>query len=144
MTERTLFPTDPPDKPPSPKLPHNRTATSKLAAQSMRPLAGAQQQRVLECLQQAGAAGLTDEEIQTALNLSGNSERPRRSRLVELGQVEDSHNMRMNRSGRPATVWIAVSPDKRPALASKGDWPTNGKSNPNRAGATECVVDFQI
>ncbi|TXT26229.1 MAG: hypothetical protein FD138_2880 [Planctomycetota bacterium] len=47
-TERTLFPDDDPDKLP-PKLPHNGTTTSKLAADSMRCSAGAQQQRVREC-----------------------------------------------------------------------------------------------
>ena len=132
MTERTLFPEDDPDKVLPPKLPHNNTPTSKLAAQSMRTLAGAQQQRVLECLQQAGDAGLTDEEIQTALNLSGNSERPRRAKLVELGLVRNTGLMRKTNSGHTAVVWIVAPSIERTRSPAKGEWPTDGKSNPNR------------
>lgn len=147
MSERTLFPEDDPNKlPPSlpPKLPHNDTATSKLAAQSMRSLAGAQQQRVLECLQRAGDAGLTDEEIQRALDLSGNSERPRRSKLVELGLVRNSGIMRLTSSGHAAVVWAVVPPDERLPVASKATWPTDDRSNPNKAGVAEFVPDFAI
>lgn len=141
MTERTLFPEDDPNKPP-PKLPHNGTSTSRLAAQSMRSLAGAQQQRVLECLQQAGNAGLTDEEIQRTLDLSGNSERPRRSKLVELGLVRNSGVMRLTNSGHAAVVWAVVPPDECLPVASKATWPTADKTNPNKPA--EFVLDFAI
>lgn len=132
MTERTLFDDDDPGKVP-PKLPHNGTLTSKIAAQSMRSSAGAQQQRVLECLQQAGDAGLTDEELQAALDLSGNSERPRRRKLVELGLVKDSGTMRKTGSNHAAVVWCVVPPDQKPAATSKADWPIN--SHPDRVGS---------
>ncbi len=142
-TERTLFPDDDPDKLP-PKLPHNGTTTSKLAADSMRCSAGAQQQRVLECLQQAGDAGLTDEEIQRALDLSGNSERPRRSKLVELGLVRNTGLMRKTNSGHAAVVWAVVTPDERQPVGSNSNWPTDDRSNPNKADAAEFVSDFAI
>lgn len=147
MTERTLFDTDPPDKlPPTlpPRLPHNGTITSKLTAQSMRCHATAQQQRVLEALQAAGEAGMTDEEIQATLNLGGNSERPRRRKLVELGFVKDSGVMRKTGSNHAAVVWIAVPPSERPTVASKANWPTDDKTNPNKADAAEFVLDFAI
>ena len=140
MTERTLFDHDDPDKPP-PKLPHNGTVTSKLAAQSMRSSAGAQQRRVLECLQQAGDAGMTDEEIQNALDLSGNSERPRRRKLVEIGLVKDGGVMRKTGSNYAATVWVVCSPNEKPAATSAADWPLD--SNPDKAPA-ESILDFTI
>lgn len=114
MTPKTLFDNDDPDKVP-PKMPHNGTPTSKIAAQSMRSSAGAQQQRVLDCLQQAGDAGLTDEELQAALDLSGNSERPRRRKLVELGLVKDSGTMRLTHSKSSAVVWIVSPPHQKSA-----------------------------
>lgn len=146
MTERTLFDTDdpgnPPDKPLPPRLPHNGTLTSRIAAQSMRCSAGAQQQRVLECLQQAGDAGLTDEEIQRGLDLSGNSERPRRAKLVELGLVRNTGLMRKTNSGHAAVVWAVVPSDERRPVASKSNWPTDDKTNPNLPA--ESVLDFAI
>ena len=133
MTERSLFNEDDPRKP----LPHNGTATSKLAASTMRQNATSQEVRVFEFIQAQGERGATDEEIQTALDMTGNSQRPRRGRLVERGHVADSLNMRMTRSGRPATVWVAVSIDQPPVAQSKADWPTDGKSNPNKADSVE-------
>ena len=102
MTEPRLFPDDPPDKPP-----HNGTDASKLAAETMKPFIGQQRERVLQFIQQCGANGATDEEIQDALKMRGDSERPRRNRLVEWGRIRDSGNLRKTRSGRPATVWVA-------------------------------------
>ncbi len=139
MTDRTLFPDDRPDN-----LPQNHTATSKLAAESMRPFAGPQLMRVFRFLESRSDRGATDEEQQDALNMSGNSQRPRRNRLVELGRVKGSANMRMNRSGRPATVWIAVPPDQVQPMRSEANWPTDGKSNPNNANSAEFVPDFTI
>lgn len=135
MMNRTLFP----DKPP-----HNRTDTSKLAADLMQPFVGKQRERVFEFIKSQAEHGATDEEIQDGLNMSGNSERPRRSRLVELGRVADSHNMRMTRSGRPATVWIVAPPDQPPAVASKPNWPTDRRSNPDKVDSAEFVPDFAI
>lgn len=142
MTQSTLFddddPGNAPEKPLPPKLPHNNTVTSKLAAQSMRCSAGAQQQRVLECLQQAGDAGLTDDEMQAALNLSGNSQRPRRRRLVELGLVADSQTMRKTGSSHAAIVWRVTRPEERQPVASKADWPLD--SNPDKAPAEPMMI----
>ncbi len=108
----------------------------------MRCLAGAQQQRVLERLQQAGDAGLTDEEIQTALNLSGNSERPRRASLVALGLVRNSGPMRMTNSGHAAVVWAVVPPDEHSPETSKSNWSTDDPTTPNLPA--ESVLDFAI
>jgi hypothetical protein len=110
MIARTLFPEDALSIEPVEKTPHNGTAPSRFAAELMKPHAARQRERVMEFILAAGDRGLTDEEIQEGLGLSGNSERPRRTRLVELGRVKDSGNLRMTRAGRPATVWMAVDP----------------------------------
>lgn len=57
MTERTLFPDDPPGN-----LPHNRTATSRHAATLAKPFACRQLSRVLTFFVERGDDGATDEE----------------------------------------------------------------------------------
>ena len=121
MTERTLFPDDDPDKVLPPNLPHNGTDTSKQAAKLIRDFAGSQQDRVLRFIQNMGERGATDQEIELGTGLPGNSVRPRRTRLVELGKIKDSGRVRNTSAGRPASVWIASAV-----------WSTTGKSNPNR------------
>lgn len=64
--------------------------------------------------------GLTDEEIQGALDMSANTERPRRIELQRAGLVCDSAQRRATRSGAHAVVWIATGrayalPERRPA-----------------------------
>lgn len=49
--------------------------------------------------------GLTDEEGQSLTGLSGNSWRPCRVCLVELGHVTETPARRATMSGRPAIVW---------------------------------------
>lgn len=141
MTDRTLFPDDRPD---NDNLPHNHTATSRLAAKQAKPFAGKQLERVFEFIKSRANHGATDEEIQAGLNMTGNSERPRRKRLVDLGRVTDSRNLRLTQAGNPAAVWIAVPPDQVPPVRSKAKWPTDGKSNPNNANSAEFVPDFTI
>jgi hypothetical protein len=51
--------------------------------------------------------GATDEEMQLALGMNGNTQRPRRCELLEAGLVIDSGLRRPTRNGRKATVWIA-------------------------------------
>lgn len=141
MTAPTLFP-DAPDPQPDKPLPHNRTATSKLAAAGMKPFAPKQGERVFEFIKAQGDHGATDEEIQTALKMTGNSERPRRHRLVEQRRVKESKNMRPTQSGTPAKVWVAVSPDERATEKPNADWPTSGRSKPNCAPSDESAPDM--
>jgi hypothetical protein len=119
MSQPTLF-ADPPDKP----LPHNGTPTSRLAAKVMKPLAGKQLAKIFEFLKSRGADGATDQE-QQLLGLSGDSQRPRRNRLVELGWVKDSGVMRMTKSGTPAKVWIVT--DTAPELLTDSQKTTGGQ-----------------
>lgn len=62
--------------------------------------------------------GLTDEEGQALTGMAGNSWRPCRVCLVELGYVTETAVRRTTMAGRPAIVW-AVTP-KGGAL-SRGD-----------------------
>lgn len=50
--------------------------------------------------------GATDEEMQTALGMEGNTERPRRRELQLGGLIVDSGQRRLTTSRRRAVVWI--------------------------------------
>lgn len=130
MTERTLFPDDDPSKPQPPKTPHNGTPTSRIAAQHAKSFAASQQEQVFQFIEQAGEHGATDQEIETGLGIAGNSVRLRRRKLVELGRVKESGNLRMTTSNSPAVVWIATPKPEKPAASPAADWPLD--SNPEK------------
>jgi hypothetical protein len=52
------------------------------------------------------AVGATDEEMQCALQMDGNTQRPRRCELVEAGLITDSGHRRPTSKGKLATVWM--------------------------------------
>lgn len=84
---------------------HNGTETSKEAATAIRETASELRERVFEFIAEQGWDGATDEEIQEALRMEGNTQRPRR---VELSQAKRimQHGKRKTRSGRSAAVWV--------------------------------------
>lgn len=93
--------------------------TSHEAATTVKPSKAESDRRlILACIRQAGRIGLTDENIQEMTGFSGNTERPRRVELMKLGFIrplttynETLHGFsskRFTRSGRRATVWVAV------------------------------------
>jgi hypothetical protein len=81
--------------------------TAKKAAFHVKPKTGTQRWRVFTWIWTHG--GATDEEIQTGLKISGDSERPRRTELVEGGWIEDSMGTRKTGSGEDAIVWTLTS-----------------------------------
>lgn len=84
-----------------------RQVTSFTAAMKALPKSGTQRRLVLEAIVDAAArgyAGATDVEVAKHLRLSGNSVRPRRGELVELGLVEDSGRTRRH-EGNDHIVW---------------------------------------
>lgn len=83
------------------------SVTSFKAAVSVTPQLGKLQQIVLDFLRQHRAANTTDEAMMDALNLGGNTLRPRRCELVKRGLVYDSGKTAPTRSGREAVVWRA-------------------------------------
>lgn len=84
------------------------SATSRAAAMLMAGRAGAIRKIIYQWLLKQGGLGATDEEGQEALALQGNTYRPRRVELEEVGLVRDSHTTRFTRAHRKAVVWIAV------------------------------------
>ncbi|MDA0591535.1 MAG: hypothetical protein O2820_06235 [Planctomycetota bacterium] len=64
--------------------------------------------RIFDYLMSCDTDGATDSEIERALELPGNSERPRRIWLVKHGFVEASGETRPTPSGCPAAVWIVT------------------------------------
>lgn len=106
MEQRNLF-----DRvTPSPHPPAQRhSATSVDAAEAIEPSADSLRGAVLEALRKAGADGMTDEEMQTALNMNPSTQRPRRIELMRLGLVRDGGATRPTRSGRKAVVWVATT-----------------------------------
>jgi hypothetical protein len=87
----------------------NAAATRRAAGVAIRPDARRLRARVLEYLVGRGPTGGTDEEIQSALGLSGDTERPRRRELQQAGLVVDSGQVRPTSSGRLAVAWIATA-----------------------------------
>ena len=123
MTQLLLFPTQYEPAAPTPltrarrsgrSTPHSGSATSKAAAEAIRPEAGTLSAEVFGFIISTGERGATDAEIQRGLHLSGDTERPRRRALQQRGLIIDSGRRRKTPSGREAVVWIAA-PCKGPA-----------------------------
>lgn len=83
------------------------SATSVAAAEAIKPRTGPLHKLILDHLAQC-PNGCTDEELMAALDLSGNTERPRRRELQLMGRVVDSGRTRPTQSGKQATVWEAL------------------------------------
>jgi|GEM_PF-4803886 hypothetical protein len=62
---------------------------------------------IYEWLYLRGEEGGTDAEIQAALTLPGDTERPRRGELQAMGMIVDSGRKRRTQFNRLATIWIA-------------------------------------
>lgn len=92
---------------PTPPLPpaQAHSATSVAAAMSVVDRTGAMRERVLAYLK-AREGGATDEEMQDALGMNPNTQRPRRIELVQAGLVVGV-GTGTTRSGRSATTWFA-------------------------------------
>ncbi|MFW6124605.1 MAG: hypothetical protein ACOC46_00545 [Pirellulales bacterium] len=117
MTQRMLFPTNFEPAAPTPltrakragrSTPHSGSATSRAAAEAIRPEAGTLSAAVFEFIVGAGDRGATDGEIQRALHLAGDTERPRRRALQQRGLIIDSGHRRKTPSGREAVVWVSA------------------------------------
>lgn len=83
---------------------HPDTSHSSAAATLLR--SGTARRRVLEALVFRGPR--TDDELQEALSMPANTERPRRVELLNMGYVEDSKLRRLTETRSPAIVWQAT------------------------------------
>lgn len=90
----------------------SHSETSREAATYIAASVRTQRERVFQYLAMRGAGGATDEEIQTALSMNPNTQRPRRIELVQQGVVTFRANFkRRTMAGRKAQVWIVRNID---------------------------------
>lgn len=99
MTEPSLFDLL---RPEPGKARRDGAPTSKLAALTVAPRTGTQRRRVLDAI---ATRPSTDDELQAALRMSGNTERPRRVELVDGGWIRDSGARRPSSTGADSIVW---------------------------------------
>ena len=82
--------------------------TSRIAAERVYPKSGSIRLSVYEYLIRQGLRGATDQEMQSNLNLSGDTIRPTRMTLLKDGYIIDSGKTRNNLNGNPCVVWRAI------------------------------------
>ena len=83
--------------------------TSRQAAASMKDQSARDRMRVLECILSRGDSGATCDEVEVLLGMVHQSASARVSELFhKYGRITKSGRVRKTRSGRNATVWIAV------------------------------------
>lgn len=105
MVQQTLF-----DNPTHARAPFARgSATSEAAAVAIQPQMNPLQAAVLDAIRARGEYGATDQEIEEATGLSGNTVRPRRGELKAAGRIQEAAFTRKTKSNRDASVWIARS-----------------------------------
>ncbi len=86
--------------------PHSNPTTSREAAEAIAPSVEILREQVRQYLKSQGEEGATDLEIQAALGMIGDTERPRRDELVKSFEVRNSGKRRKTKSGRSAIVWV--------------------------------------
>lgn len=85
-----------------------KRATSRAAAIRVYPETGSLRLKIYELLIRAGIKGVTDQEIESILRISGNSVRPLRKSLEVQGFVIDTGLTRKNANGNPCIIWRAA------------------------------------
>lgn len=117
MTTQTLFgnidPSGPYHDPGRSDPPHNRTDTSRAAAESIRHESAKCEAIALCIVRNSGRRGVTNEEIsersaQYGRHMTVQCVCGRTNRLAAKGQIVDSGERRPGASGRKAKVWKAV------------------------------------
>lgn len=89
------------------KIPHNGTATSKTTARRVsRKLRSESAQKILRCLLAEKRLGMTSQQIEAKIGLSGDSVRPILLSLEARGFVYRTDLTRATKSGNLAQVWF--------------------------------------
>jgi hypothetical protein len=86
-----------------------RQHTSVLAEQSLSLFDKQTQRAHIMAAITRSYVGMTDTELQEELNMSGDTERPRRGELLKAGLIKDSGVTRKTKRGREAIVWVVAS-----------------------------------
>lgn len=93
--------------------PHqSHSETSRAAAKRILPKVGTLRRQVYDFIESTGLIGATDEEIQVALHMNGNTARPRR-RELQKSRLILGLGRRQTLSGREAVVWMVANPTQR-------------------------------
>jgi transcription initiation factor IIE alpha subunit len=87
---------------------HNAKQTSIDAAQKVLIKSGSIRRKVYEYILAQGLRGATDQEIERALHIEGNTIRPSRKSLEKDAYIIDSGTVRKNHKDNDCTVWRAV------------------------------------
>lgn len=87
---------------------HRNVETSIAAADSLSPKLGRLQRMAERAIRDAGANGLTADELAAGLDMDRWSIQPRTSELKRKGVIRDSGQRRPNSTGKMAIVWIAI------------------------------------
>lgn len=82
--------------------------TSRAAAESIRPHAPRQRDRVLASITARHSDGMTCDEVELALGLSHQTASARVHELAKAGAIVDSEARRPTRSGRKAAVYVVA------------------------------------
>jgi transcription initiation factor IIE alpha subunit len=86
----------------------NAQRTSIAAAQKVLPKTGSLRRKVYEYILNQGLRGATDQEIEKALHIEGNTVRPTRISLVKDGFIMDTGTTRKNQHENDCIVWRSV------------------------------------
>lgn len=89
-------------------VPHVKGSETSRAAAEAKADAGTLRGWVYRFVKGRGQDGATDHEIDQSLGRELYTLRPRRVELVKLGMLKDSGRTRTTKTGRQATVWVAV------------------------------------
>ena len=85
--------------------------TSLQAKLKVEPKIGSINRKVYDFIK-FSSYGATDQEIEAALGLDGNTVRPSRNSLVKKGLVVDSGGTRKNNKGNDCIVWLATNKEE--------------------------------
>jgi hypothetical protein len=92
---------------------HDARHTSRTAALKALPRTGSWRAKVYDFIQSQGFNGATDQEIESALKLNGNTVRPTRITLLKDGFIFDSGGTRKNINGNDCIVWLSSKEEGR-------------------------------
>ena len=87
---------------------HRNVDTSIAAADALAPKLGRLQRMAEGSIRDAGANGLTADELAARLNMDRWSIQPRTSELKRQGLIRDSGHRRPKATGKRAIVWITA------------------------------------
>ena len=90
---------------------YGKQRTSIATADAVLPKTGTWRRKIYDYVQARGFDGATDQEIEIALHLSGNTERPTRITLVRDNYLIDTGRTRKNELGHECIVWACANQD---------------------------------